>query len=66
MFELSGQEAADVAGGYTLGGVVSAIQMGWKVGSAYVVGIGAVGATLNNYYGEEMTIQIIAAGNMTA
>jgi len=66
MFELSEQQVTEVAGGYTLGGILGGIQTAWKVGSAFVVGIEAVGATLSNYYGEAMTIEIVAAGNMAA
>ena len=32
----------------------------------FAIGMSAVGGTLNNYYGEDMTLQIVAAGNMGA
>ena len=31
---------------------------------AYVSGMSAIGGTLSNYYGQDMTLEIVAAGNM--
>ena len=66
MVELSGAQVEQVAGGFSLAQVGSIWSMGSKGVSAYITAIGAVGATLSNYYGESMTIEIVAAGNMCA
>jgi len=66
MMELSGTQAAEVAGGLSFGALLGSMPTGGGLFSAYVSAISAAGATLSNYYGSDMTIQIIAAGNMTA
>ena len=59
MMQIDAVQADAVAGGGWFG-------IGMDVAKGLYAGISAGGATLRNYYGDEMTLEIFAAGNMGA
>ena len=65
MFELD-MPLADAVGGGSLFSLASIYSAGERVVSGLAAGINAGGATLRNYYGDETTLSIFAAGNMGA
>ena len=66
MFELSDVQTESAAGGFSLNTAWTIAKMILSGGQAFETGMSAVGGTLSNYYGTDMTLEIVAAGNMTA
>lgn len=48
------------------GGPLTGLSIGLRTLGYLYAGINAGGATLRNYYGDAMTLEIFAAGNMCA
>lgn len=65
MIELSSSTDA-VAGGNVFLDLAAAVKLGLDGISGYMAAMSYVGGTLNNYYGQETTLDIVAAGNMGA
>ena len=65
MFELDIDSAESVGGG-SLFSLVSILTYAERALVGLGTGVVAGGATLRNYYGEEATLNIFAAGNMGA
>ena len=57
---------ADAVGGGSLFSIYSVGTAIYRAASAIYGGINAGGATLRNYYGEEATLEMFAAGNLGA
>ncbi len=66
MFELSALQTEEVSGGFVWETMIRYMNRTIDIGRCYIQGIGAVGQTLSNYYGQEMTLQIMNGGNLGA